>query len=64
MNTITLTQAEFDALPEHHHNHDLPPKKAGTRWKRLALGKWFMGEYVEIGAGIIEIKILEIEVKE
>lgn len=59
---IVLTQAQFDALPEHHH----PPKpvEVGTRWKRLALGKWFMGEYIEIGAGVIEIKILEIEVKE
>lgn len=58
-----ITQAQFDALPEHHY----PPKpvEVGTRWKRWTpSGKWFMGEYIEIGAGIIEIRILEIEVKE
>lgn len=64
---ITLTQAEFDALPDHRTP---PGREVATRWKLQSPstgsgdtgGKWWYAEYIEIGAGVIEIRILEIEV--
>lgn len=62
MNTITLTRAEFDALPEY-----FPPittgLSIGTRWKRRGLSKWYMGEIVD-GGGFPEIVISEIVIED
>lgn len=59
MNTIQLTQTEFDALPIHRTP---PGRDVATRWKLESRGRWFVASYVE-GSGYLEIMILEIEVR-
>lgn len=57
--TITLTQAEFDALPIHRTP---PGKKVAMRWRVESREKWWYAEYVDY-RGYVEIKILEIVIE-
>jgi hypothetical protein len=58
MNTVTLTRAEFDALPEYHY----PPKpvEVGTRWKRFYSGLWFVAEYIQAAPDVIGIEFWKV----
>lgn len=60
LGTITLTRAQFDALPIHPNP---PGKKVALRWKVESGGKWWLAEYVD-HRGYVEIKILEIVIGE
>lgn len=59
MNTITLSRADFEALPIHRTP---PGKKVAMRWRVESQGRWFMAEYIDY-RGYVEIKILEIVVE-
>lgn len=65
MTPNTLSQAEFDALPE----YSLLALKAGKtvtvgkRWKRREGDKWYMAEVID-GGGFPEIVISQIVIKD
>lgn len=62
MNTITLSQAEFDALPE--YSLSVPTGiYIGKRWKRRGADGWYVAEIVDSG-GFPEMQISQIEIKD
>lgn len=64
LTTVTLTRAQFDALPE----HSLLALRAGktvtigNRWKRREGDRWYMAEVID-GGGFPEIVISEIVIE-
>lgn len=62
MTTVTLTRADFDALPEHR----FPPKPptVGGRWRRYYSGRWFVAEYVQAAEDVIGIEFWEVVIEE
>lgn len=61
MKTITFTQAQFDAIPE----HPSPPRaQKGLRWKRLYRDQWFVAEYVEVARDVLGIEFWEVVIEE
>lgn len=61
MKPITLTQAQFDALPDPTH---APRPKCGVRWKHLYRGHWFVAEYVEVAKDVLGIEFREVVIEE
>lgn len=59
MNTITLTRAQWGALPIHRTP---PGKKVALRWRVESRGKWWYAEYVD-HRGYVEILICEIVIE-
>ena len=62
-NEVWMSQKEFDNLLE--YSTTIPTGVTiGKVWKRRGLGNsWFMGEYVDVGAEMINIKWRTIVIK-
>lgn len=58
MNTVTMTRAEFDALPA--PPTAAPKPKKGVRWKHFYHGHWFVAEYVEVAQDVLGIEFREV----
>lgn len=56
--TITLTQAEFNAIPT--STPSAPTPKKGVRWRHFYRGEWFVAEYVEVAKDVLGIEFWQV----